>query len=144
MTRRDEDFALWCAEQGAALRAGRLQAIDRTHLAEEIESLGGSDEDQIGSRLNVLLIHLLKWRHQPNMRSSGWRGTIGEQRYRIARVLKRSPSLRAFPGEVLEDEYRTARLLAADETGLAEHAFPETCPFTVEQVLNDSFWPDAE
>lgn len=142
--RHDEDFALWCAEQGAALRTGKWQSVDRIHLAEEIEGLGGSDEDQIGSRLNVLLIHLLKWRFQPSMRSSGWRGTIGEQRYRIARVLKRSPSLRAFPGEVLDDEYRTARLLAADETGLAERVFPDACPFTIEQVLSESFWPEAE
>jgi hypothetical protein len=141
-TRYDQDFALWCAEQGAALRDGKLSAIDREHLAEEIESLGGSEEDEIGSRLNVLLIHLLKWRYQAEMRSSGWRGTIMEQRYRLARRLKRSPSLKAFPAEVLVDEYATARLLAAGETGLPEHAFPETCPFAIEQVLSDSFWPE--
>jgi hypothetical protein len=137
------DYAQWCAEQGALLREGRLSSLDRENLAEEIESLGGSEEDEIGSRLNVLLIHLLKWRYQPDKRSSGWRGTLAEQRYRIGRRLKRSPSLRAFPGEVLADEYRTARLLAAGETGLTENIFPETCPFTIDQILDESFLPDA-
>jgi hypothetical protein len=143
-TRYDQDFALWCVEQGAALRDGKLSAIDREHLAEEIEGLGGSEADEIGSRLNVLLIHLLKWRYQAQMRSSGWRGTIMEQRYRLARRLKRSPSLKAFPAEILAEEYVTARLHAAEETGLPEAVFPEECPFTIEQILADSFWPDTE
>lgn len=143
LTPYEADYALWCAEQGALLREGRLSDIDRENLAEEIESLGGSEEDEIGSRLNVLLIHLLKWRYQPDRQSSGWRGTIAEQRYRIARRLKRSPSLRAFPGEVLADEYRTARLFAAGETGLPEHIFPETCPFVIDQILDESFSPDT-
>jgi hypothetical protein len=143
-TRYDQDFALWCAEQGAALREGKLSAIDREHLAEEIESLGGSEEDEIGSRLNVLLIPLLKWRYQAEMRSSGWRGTIMEQRYRLARRLKRSPSLKGLPAEVLADEHATARLLAAGETGLPEDVFPLDCPFTIEQILNNSFLPELE
>ncbi|MDQ6435819.1 DUF29 domain-containing protein [Mesorhizobium sp. LHD-90] len=143
LTPYEVDFAQWCVEQGALLRAGRLDALDRENLAEEIESLGGSEEDEIGSRLNVLLTHLLKWRYQPDKRSSGWRGTIAEQRYRIGRRLKRSPSLRAFPAEVLVDEYKTARLLAAGKTGLPEQIFPETCPFVVDQILEESFFPDA-
>jgi hypothetical protein len=41
----DADFALWSAEQGALLREGRLDRLDRENLAEEIESLGRSLPD---------------------------------------------------------------------------------------------------
>jgi len=32
---------------------------------------------------------------------------------------------------------------AADETGLAETAFPAACPFTPDQVLAEDFLPEA-
>ena len=41
----DEDFARWCAEQGALLRAGALPSSIWENLAEEIESLGRSDRN---------------------------------------------------------------------------------------------------
>jgi hypothetical protein len=138
----DEDYALWCAQQGALLRGGRLGALDRENLAEEIESLGSSHADEIESRLSVLLTHLLKWRFQPERRSNSWRATIEEQRERIARRIRKSPSLRGHPAEVLKDEYRLARLKASGETGLPEEAFPYACPFTVEQILEPEFLPD--
>lgn len=144
LTPYEVDYAQWCAEQGALLREGRLSDLDRKNLAEEIESLGRSEKSEIENRLNILLVHLLKYRYQPDRRSSGWRGTILEQRKRIARRLKDSPSLKQYPSEALADEYETARLLAADETKLPEKTFPEDCPFTIEQVLDKSFLPDAE
>lgn len=136
------DYALWCAEQGALLRAGRTDALDLENLAEEIESLGRSDRFEIESRLKVLLVHLLKWRFQPEKRKPGWRSTIREQRGRIARRLRESPSLKAYPAEVLAEEYSYAVSEAADETSIAEAAFPPTCPFTIEQVLDPEFLPD--
>ncbi|MBX3532041.1 MAG: DUF29 domain-containing protein [Rhizobiaceae bacterium] len=138
----DEDYALWCAQQGALLREGRVGALDRENLAEEIEGLGSSHADEIESRLMVLLAHLLKWRFQPSQRSNSWRATIKEQRSRIARRLRQSPSLRSHPGMVLADEYDLARTTASGETGLDEEAFPPTCPFTIEQVLDPEFLPD--
>ncbi len=139
----DEDFALWSTEQAALLRAGRFDELDRENLAEEIESLGRSDRREIGRRLKVLLVHLLKWRFQPERQKGGWKATIRGQRVEIAKVIGESPSLRRYPAEVLDDEYRTARADAADETGLPEATFPATCPFTIEQILDPDFLPDA-
>jgi hypothetical protein len=55
----DADYARRCAEQGSLLRSGRLHALDRGNLAEEIESLGRSDGREIESKLKVLLVHPL-------------------------------------------------------------------------------------
>lgn len=136
------DYARWCAEQGALLRAGRLDSLDRENLAEEIESLGRSQEDEIESRLGVLLLHLLKWKYQPSHRSGSWEGSIVEQRNRLRRRLTASLSLKKYPLEVIDDEYASARLKAAGETGLPKDTFPSACPFTVAQVLDPDFYPD--
>ena len=138
----EDDFALWTAEQGALLRAGTLDRIDRDNLAEEIESLGRSEKYEIESRLKVLLLHLLKWQFQSGKRSNSWRATIDEQRGRIRRRLKDSPSLVNYPAEILQEEYSYARPFAADETGLDEGLFPEVCPYSAEQVLDPAFFPE--
>lgn len=51
----------------ALLKEGQLQALDITHLIEEIETMGRSEKRGLQSRLMVLLVHLLKWQFQPYM-----------------------------------------------------------------------------
>ena len=142
----ERDFFLWTQEQASLLRSQGASslALDVVNLAEEVESLGRSQKNEVRSRLLVVLLHLLKWRFQPGGRSSGWRGTLVEQRRRIADALNDSPSLRSFPASVLDAEYGTARIKAADETMLPDRIFPLTCPFTIEQILDADFYPDAE
>jgi hypothetical protein len=89
----------------------------------------------------VLLVCLLKWSHQPTQRSGGWASTIIEQRARLLKRLQESPSLRGYPGEVLDEEYAIARDKAAAETGLRAATFPKTCPYTIDQVLDPDFLP---
>jgi hypothetical protein len=50
--------------------------------------------------------------------------------------------LKKYPAEVLDRQYALARLDASGETELSLDLFPETCPFTIEQVLDPDFWPD--
>ena len=144
VTSYDTDFFQWTQQQAAALAAGDAATLDWANLAEEIESLGKRDWRALESRLDVLLMHLLKWVHQPERRQTGrsWASTIREQRFRIGRLLRDSPSLRPQLPELLAASYAHARLLAQDETGLPLDTFPETCPWTVERALDDLFWPD--
>ena len=141
LTPYEADYAEWCAEQGALLRAGRLDALDRENLAEEIESLGRSDKREIRSRLKELLVHLLKWQFQPKKRKGGWRATIIEQRDELKQLLEESPSLRNLPSLALARQYPIARAKAAGETGLAETLFPKDCPYSIESILDDDFFP---
>ena len=90
----DTDYVAWLAEQVAHLRAGRLGALDVENVALELESLMKSERRQLRNRLEVLILHLLKWDHQPAQRSNRWRASVAEQRRRIrdfcrtARALK--------------------------------------------------------
>jgi hypothetical protein len=139
----ERDFYAWTQDQSRMLRELRPNSIDWENLAEEIETLGRSQRSEIRSRLTVVLTHLLKWAYQPGQRNNRWRASIIEARRGILRQLRDSPSLKRYPAEVLADEYEVARLYAAGETGLDLELFPETCPFTIEQILDPDFYPDA-
>ena len=137
----DTDFFVWCHEQARLVREGRFKELDIENVVEELESMGRSDKHQIRSRLEVLIAHLLKWRYQPGARKPGWLETIREQRSRISYLLEDSPSLQSFPASVALQSYTAARLKASKETGIDFTLFPETCPFTPEQILDPDFLP---
>ena len=138
----EQDFYTWTETTAALIRAGKWYDLDRETLAEEVESLGKRDRRELRSRLQTLLMHLLKWCYQPSERSGSWRGTIRTARREIAAVLADSPSLwQQVPG-MLTPGYVDARLDASDETGLPLATFPETCPWTPEQALDADFWPE--
>lgn len=138
----DEDFVAWIERQAALLRSGTLTALDRANLAEELEDMGKAKRQELRSRLEVLLTHLLKYQFQPAMRTGSWLGTIGEQRHRIEDVVEESPSLRPLLAELLEDAklYKRAVQKAVLETGLSAGTFPPVNPYGG-RALDDRFWP---
>ena len=143
MTTYEDDVAAWAIEQVALLRAGHFDQIDVEHIAEEIEDMNLSNRHQLAHRMSVLLAHLLKWQRQPERRGSSWERTIRTQRDRIARLLRRMPSLRHLlaDDEWSEDVWDDAVSIAEIETNL--HDLPQTRPWTYEQFLAPDFFPDS-
>ena len=152
----ETDFYAWTQAQAAALRAKDVSALDIEHVAEAIETLGMNEKRAISRQLQRLLAHLLKWRYQPTHRTPSWRRTIRQARdaiadelrrprrqRRIADVLENSHSLRTYPTQRVPLAYRRARRDAADDTGLPLATFPEACPWTVAQALDEDFWPEV-
>jgi Domain of unknown function DUF29 len=141
----DQDFYAWTQQQAVLLRAKKWRELDYGNLAEELEALGKRDRRELEHRLEVLVMHLLKWHYQAERRerSRGWRSTIREQRRRLARLLQDSPSLRSEVPALLDDGYPHARVKALDETSLQPETLPSTCPWTAAQVLDDAFWPEG-
>ena len=120
----ETDFNLWIEATTKTLKEGNFHALDLENLIEEIESMGRSDKKEIGNRLEVLIMHLLKWKYQPNKQTNSWRLTINEQRRAIRRILRASPSLKPYLRENLVDFYQDAREAAIDETELDPQCFP--------------------
>lgn len=139
----DRDFYAWSQEQAALLRAGKLTQADIEHIAEEIESMGKAEKRELINRLTVLLLHLLKWQYQPVRRGASWEVTIDTQRRALARHLADNPSLKSKLSEAIDDAYIDARAEAYAETGLPKATFPMTCPWSFEQIMGESFWPEA-
>lgn len=138
----DQDFSAWAFQNAELLRQGRLLDCDAANIAEELDSMGRSVRRELASRLRILLMHLLKWRYQPERRGTSWRLTIRNQRTEIRDLLKENPSLSAQLPNELDANYADARELAMDETGLPESTFPNESPFSLEETLNQAFWPD--
>jgi uncharacterized protein DUF29 len=138
----DEDFLLWTERQAALIRAGRFDLVDWENVAEEIEAMGSRERRELGTRLKVLMMHLLKWQFQPQKRSRSWRATINDQRDEIEQLLADNPSLRREIDALMRRRYRVARANAAGETGLALKALPARCPYAAEQMLDSGYFPE--
>jgi hypothetical protein len=141
-TNYDKDVVAWANEQAALLRSGQFSALDIEHIAEEIEDVGKSEQRELANRMAVLLSHLLKWEYQAARRGASWERTIKAQRLDVGYLLGEAPSLkpRLADPEWMRVVWAKAIALAVEETGL--DVFPDVCPWSMEQVLSGSFYPD--
>ncbi|KQO69699.1 hypothetical protein ASF22_03690 [Methylobacterium sp. Leaf87] len=138
-TRYEDDLYTWVQEQVALLRAGRVDALDLDHIAEELESLSESEFGKLQSALRVLVMHMLKWDQQPEHRTPSWIFSIREQRRRYERILASNPGLKSRIDEALGNAYPDARDWASDETHLPPDEFPSECPYEWDDILNRPF-----
>jgi Domain of unknown function DUF29 len=140
----NKDFFRWTQETAELIRQRRFDEVDLEHVAEEIHDMGLRDHREVRSRLAVLLMHLLKWNLQPERRGNpSWIATIAEQRRELELVIEDSPSLRRIPQEHLPSIYRRAVKDAIKETGLAPNLFPQACPYSADQIMDDDFLPEG-
>jgi len=137
LTTHDDDFYAWTQEQAQLLRTGKFNQIDFHYIAEEIEDMGRSEKRELESRLELLLMHLLKWQFQPNLRSRSWQLIIKEQRLRLEKLLAENPSLKSFLADSLEKIYQLAIISAERETGLS--SFPQICPYSMTDIFISEF-----
>jgi hypothetical protein len=139
----DLDFHAWANEQAALLRAGKLSEADIEHIAEEIESIGKSEKRELISRLTVLLAPMLKWSYQPDPRGKSWRLTMEEQRDERETHLVDNPRLKSTIEDSVVVAYRRAILGAVRETDMDRSVFPTVCPWSFEQMMDPTFYPEA-
>lgn len=138
------DFYTWAMEQSALLRDGRVGELDLPNLAEEIESLGKSQFSALASAYRVILVHMLKWDHQPERRTRSWITSIETQRVDAEEELLDSPGLKPRVGEAVGRAYRRARIEAAGQMRRSRATLPEICPYTPEEIMRRPFaWPEA-
>lgn len=144
----DSDRYSWARQQADILRAAETErpnspeGIDWGSIAETLEQLAMSVENELYHRYVVLLLHLLKWHRQPGKRSASWAGSVREQRRQIERICRKNPGVKAHRQPEFDEAYESAREGAVAETGLPIDSFPEACPFSLEQVESSDFWPE--
>lgn len=142
---KEADLYSWALRQAELLRAGRLTEIDAAAIAEEIDDVGEEQYDKLESALRVLMLHLLKWDHQPDSRSRSRILTIREQRRRAERQLRKNPGLRSRLNEALSEAYEDARDEASAETGLPLSICPVRPAFEYAEIMERSIvWPGDE
>src|SRR5205814_2475020 len=92
--RYDRDLYSWAVEQAALLRAGKIAEADALNIAEELDDVGNKQYDKLEGALRIVLLHLLKWDHQPERRSRSWWASISVHRKRVLHVLRKNPGLK--------------------------------------------------
>lgn len=131
----EKDETAWLEKMARLVREQKNGELDRRNLAEFLDDMAKRDLRETYSRLVTLLIHRLKFEHQPERRSGSWRRTLREQSYRLGKLLRRK-TLRHHAEDVLAEAYREATELAALETGLTVEVFPRACPYTLDELLS--------
>ena len=137
----EQDFYSWIYRNIELLKQRKFSELDIDILIDELESMAKRDRRELFSHLMVLIAHLLKWQFQPEQRNGSWRGSIREQRIKIKKQLQESPSLKNQLVEGIKASYPDALQVAMDETGLSAGIFPNVCAYSVEEILDESFYP---
>ncbi len=148
----EQDFSGWINQHIALLKTSRFQELDIDHLIEELEGMAIRDRNELVSHLKILIAHLLKWQFQlkqlserwEEFKGSSWRSSIIEQRSEIRDQLENNLSLKRQLTEAVAKAYPKAVSLAVKETGLVAKTFPKECPYLIEQLLEDDFYPHPE
>jgi hypothetical protein len=139
----DRDFFEWTRRNSELLRHGCFTEADMGHIAEEIADMGSRDQREVRGYLIRLLLHLLKWKFQPELRPSSWRTSIVGSRIELEGIFEQSPSLERHARELVEAVYPRAVRVAVAETGLSRTSFPKSCPYTFDQIMDDDFLPSS-
>jgi hypothetical protein len=139
----ESDFYAWTQAQAALLRERQWNHLDLPNLIEEIESLGKRERQELRNRFAILIGHLLKWEYQPQKRSRSWLLTIQIQRSDVEELLSDNPSLKPYLKDGLPNAYVKAVKLAAIETQLPTDTFPLACPYRLDEILSDRFYPGS-
>ena len=144
----ETDFYAWTQEQSAKLRALLTEPtnldLDIENLVEEVDSMAGSDRREVGNRLKIILIHLLKLAYcfYPQPRQT-WRDSVQAQRSSLDILFDQSPSLRRLAPELLDKAYDRALAQTKDETiDLSMDMLPTVNPFSFDSILDLTYIPE--
>jgi len=140
----ESDFYGWTLQQAEALRSRDMSELDFENLLEEMEAMGRSEKRGLKNRLVILLMHLLKWQYQPERQGKSWELTIRNQREEVLELLEENPSLKPRIDSVLESAWKKALRETEKETKMDRSTFPARCPWSFDEVMDDSFWPDLQ
>ncbi|WP_017653041.1 DUF29 domain-containing protein [Fortiea contorta] len=141
----EQDYYLWLKTTINQLRAGQFSSVDLDNLLEELESIGRSEKRRVKSLLIQLFVHLLKltyWDIERERNQGHWKGEIRTFRRKIEDTLEDSPSLKPYILEVFDECYQEARKEASDRSQLPIETFPATIIGSLEQILDENWFPE--
>jgi len=142
----DTDYNLWILETVKQLEKREFNALDLENLIEEVADLSRRDKNKLKSLLRNLFEHLLKlayWQAELSRNESHWKGEIVNFRKQIQDLLENSPSLKPYLQQIFKKCYQDGREIAATRSQIPLSTFPEKAIGDLEQVLDESWFPDV-
>ena len=120
------------------------QMTEAYSLLESLEeSMGRSEKRGVSSQLTRLMLHVIKWKCQPEKRSASWVISIRSARREIAESQREMPSLnREFLNSIWDKCFAAAKQDARDEMGKKA----EITALSWEEVFEQNYtiWEDDD
>jgi hypothetical protein len=108
-----------------------------------VESMGRSERRAVGSQLTRLMLHIIKWKCQPEKRSASWVISIRSARREIAESQEEMPSLnRDFLISIWDKCFMAAKQDARDEMGKKAEIAALSWDDVFEQIY--TIWEDDD
>ncbi|MBD1217986.1 MAG: DUF29 domain-containing protein [Aphanizomenon flos-aquae Clear-A1] len=122
------------------LQEGKMTEVDQI-LENLVESMGRSEKRAVSSQLTRLMLHIIKWKCQPEKRSASWVISIRSARREIADSQEEMPSLnQEFLESIWDKCFASAKQDARDEMGKK----PEIIALSWDEVFEEIYtlWED--
>lgn len=145
----EDDIVTWAEQQAQAIRdlvrsrPELSNAIDWENIAEEIETLGRSEWKGVASKLRVALAHVVKAVCDPDSMSvRAWSNethqALADARDDFRPSMRRHLDLQA----IWSKAFQQAAYSLQPYNVTIPPGIPVACPFTLDEVLSESFSPD--
>ena len=122
------------------LQEGKMTEVDQI-LENLVESMGRSEKRAVSSQLTGLMLHIIKWKCQPEKRSASWVISIRSARREITDSQEEMPSLnQEFLESIWDKCFASAKQDARDELGKK----PEIIALSWDEVFEEIYtlWED--
>lgn len=136
------DDYLWIQETVKLLQEKKFNDLDLDNLIEELEDLGKARRKRIESLLEQIIRHILLWQYwqeERNRCDRHWQGEIFSFRRQINKDL--TTNFYNHLSQELANIYDDAWGYVTRKSGL--NNLPEKCPYTLEQLLDENWFPDV-
>ena len=136
------DDYLWLEETIKLLKTKDLDNLDLDNLIEELESLRRNELNKVRSLLRQIIIHILLleyWQEEYDRNYRHWQGEIIAFRDDLNNSL--TTTLKNKLVQELDHIYNVAVKVVVQKTGLASNLFPDHCPYSLEQLFDDNWYP---
>lgn len=134
------DEVEWQAKTIKLIEQGRMNELDSVNLKVTLIEMVHVEKRILESKMTTLIMHLLKWRYQPELRSSSWKTTINRERREIKSHIGKSKNLLKYSKSdaCFLSSFKNAIKDSRTETGIK---IPFDVVFSYDQVMDNSFWP---
>lgn len=136
------DEHLWLEETIKLLKSNHLEELDIENLIEELESLGRRDKAKVASLLEQVIRHLLLlqyWHEELEFNSGHWKAEVRSFRNQLKRHL--TTNLYQYLESELPSIYTDALEYVVDKTEGKLFNLPQSCSYTLEQLLDVNYLP---
>jgi NTP pyrophosphatase (non-canonical NTP hydrolase) len=138
------DDSLWLEETIELLKAKNFEALDLDNLIEELEDLGNEKKFRVASFLQQIIRHALLlqfWISEREYNQAHWQAEIISFQYQLKRYL--TTNLRQYLEQEFEQIYFESLRYVRQKNDNKVN-FPDTCPYSLEELLDPNWLPPYE